>query len=97
MVLQCLMNGLKDRDKVKLGKRVAKVDHSEKGVIVHCKDGPTFKGGVVIGADGVHSVIRTEMWRFGNLENPDTFPHKETSSMFDALPRMQMAKQIVQR
>lgn len=33
------------------------------GVLVRTKDGEDYKGDLVVGCDGVHSIVRREMWR----------------------------------
>lgn len=45
-------------------KRVSRVQQSEKdGATVFCTDGSSYHGDVVVGADGVHSAVRNELWR----------------------------------
>ncbi|KAF9888782.1 hypothetical protein FE257_008358 [Aspergillus nanangensis] len=51
-----------DRSKVFLNKRVARVVHRASGVTVECTDGSEWTGDLVVGADGVHSKVRHEMW-----------------------------------
>lgn len=63
-VLQILYDGLEDKSKVVVNKKVVAIDDSETVVNVHCDDGSQYTGDVVAGADGVHSVTRKEMWRY---------------------------------
>lgn len=35
------------------------------------KDGATFTGDILVGADGVHSQTRAEMWRIADAEDPN--------------------------
>ncbi|EQB57848.1 FAD binding domain-containing protein [Colletotrichum gloeosporioides Cg-14] len=79
MLIQVLYDNLKQKDKVNPSKRVNKIDLSEKGVTVHTTDGSIYKGDIVIGADGIHSTVRSEMWRIGIKETPGYFPHDEQS------------------
>ncbi|KAJ5917624.1 hypothetical protein N7466_011178 [Penicillium verhagenii] len=53
-----------DKSKVLLNKRIIRVDHSDTGVVAHCEDGTEYTGSMIAGADGVHSTIRGEMWKF---------------------------------
>lgn len=69
-LLQTLYNNLEDKSRVLLNKKVVKVDHSDQGVSVQCRDGTTYAGDVVIGADGVYSTVRNEMWRHMDNDHP---------------------------
>ncbi|KAI0449143.1 putative monooxygenase [Xylaria acuta] len=53
---ECLPESAKARIHVK--KRVTEIDVLPDGVCVHCEDGTTEEGTIVIGADGVHSRTR---------------------------------------
>ncbi|KAJ0307415.1 hypothetical protein COL5a_000270 [Colletotrichum fioriniae] len=79
MLLQVLYDNLKNKDKVIPEKRVAKVELLKEGVCVHTKDGCVFEGDIVVGADGIHSTVREEMWRIGHEERPGYFPVDEHS------------------
>lgn len=45
---------------------------------VTTKDGDTFTGDLVVGADGIHSKIRQQMWRVANDIEPATFEMEES-------------------
>ncbi len=62
-LLQTLYDNIEDKFRIVPGKKVLKVEHSDEVVSVECKDGSTYTGDLVIGADGVHSIVRQEMWR----------------------------------
>ncbi|KAK2729707.1 FAD binding domain protein [Colletotrichum kahawae] len=79
MLLQVLYDNLKQKDKVNPSKRVNKINVSENGVSVHTTDGSIYEGDIVVGADGIHSTVRSEMWRIGIKELPGYFPHDEQS------------------
>ena len=49
-------------DRVQLGKRAQKIAQSEEGVVVDFEDGSSARLGALIGADGIHSVVRTAMF-----------------------------------
>ncbi|PWY96454.1 monooxygenase [Aspergillus sclerotioniger CBS 115572] len=49
---------------VHLNKKAVRVDHHPTHVSVHCTDGSLYEGDVVVGADGVHSKVRQELWRY---------------------------------
>ncbi|KAK1461801.1 FAD binding domain-containing protein [Colletotrichum cuscutae] len=79
MLLQVLFDNLKNKDKVIPEKRVEKVELLKEGVRVHTKDGSVFEGDIVVGAGGIHSTVREEMWRIGHEERPGYFPLDEHS------------------
>jgi 2-polyprenyl-6-methoxyphenol hydroxylase-like FAD-dependent oxidoreductase len=71
-LLQTLYDTLSTADKARVstGKRVVEIVSNEDGVIVTCDDGTSFNGSVVIGADGVHSLVRDEMRRLALMQSP---------------------------
>ncbi|PSN72628.1 FAD/NAD(P)-binding domain-containing protein [Corynespora cassiicola Philippines] len=77
MLIQALYDNLKDKSKVLTSKGVAKVDQSSDGVRVTTQDGNNFSGDILVGADGIHSTVRREMWRIADQEQPDYFNQKE--------------------
>lgn len=53
---------------IKLGHRVTEIDSRSDGVTLRCGDGASYDVDVLVGADGIHSAVRTAL--FGP-ENPD--------------------------
>ncbi|OQE39228.1 hypothetical protein PENCOP_c007G03513 [Penicillium coprophilum] len=62
-LLQILLNHIYEKEKVLLRKRFVKAEHCPEGIIAHCSDSSSFKGDIIIGADGVHSSVRQNMWQ----------------------------------
>ncbi|GAB1205339.1 hypothetical protein APSETT445_004013 [Aspergillus pseudonomiae] len=62
-VLDVLWNKLPDKSRVLAGKKVVKMQQTSTEATVHCLDGSTYTGDIVVGADGVHSIIHREMYR----------------------------------
>ena len=63
-VLQTLYDKIQDKSKVLTGKRVQTIDNSDPTIVnVITTDGSRYSGDIVVGADGVHSVVRQEMAR----------------------------------
>ncbi|KAH7342650.1 hypothetical protein BKA65DRAFT_595732 [Rhexocercosporidium sp. MPI-PUGE-AT-0058] len=60
-LLKVLSDRLPDKSRVHLSKRVTKIDHIDTKVVVHCKDGSIYSGDIVVGADGVHSSVKSVM------------------------------------
>ncbi|VUC26567.1 unnamed protein product [Clonostachys rosea] len=63
MLLQVLYDNLKDKTKVLTSQRVVSVDLTESGVTATTEDGKIYEADLVVGADGIHSTVRKEMWR----------------------------------
>lgn len=60
--LRLLVETLPEREtRVKTGKRVVGIDTTASGVVVKLDDGTVETGSIVIGADGIWSVVRQEM------------------------------------
>ncbi|VUC28210.1 unnamed protein product [Clonostachys rosea] len=72
-LLQILFDNLKHKERIHLRKKVANVDMGEYEVKVTTADGETFEGDILVGADGVHSRVREEMWRIGGRIQPGVF------------------------
>lgn len=77
MVLQVLYNHIKDKSKVITGKRVHRIDQTPQDGVVTTEDGSKFRGDIIVGADGIHSTTRAEMWRIAREEQPGYIPASE--------------------
>ncbi|KAL6855616.1 hypothetical protein ACO1O0_006768 [Amphichorda felina] len=60
---------------------MAIVQHLDHGVKAIMKDGNTYTGDIIIGDDGMHSVVRKQMHVLGNASSPGYFDRDEYSSM----------------
>ncbi|CEI63201.1 unnamed protein product [Fusarium venenatum] len=78
-LLRTLYDNMHDKDKVLLQKRFVKLEHSDDKVIVTTQDGCTYEGDIVIGADGMHSLVRKEMHRLAHKLSPGYFDKDEYS------------------
>lgn len=67
-LLQILFDNVEDKTKVQTSSDVCRINHLESGVEVMLKDGRTVSGDLVVGADGVHSPLRSEIWRIAESE-----------------------------
>ncbi|KAF3760406.1 FAD/NAD(P)-binding domain-containing protein, partial [Cryphonectria parasitica EP155] len=70
MVLEVFWRNLQHKDRVHLNKRVAEVKLHPNSVEVKTTDGATFSGDILVGADGVHSKVRSELWRISEALEP---------------------------
>lgn len=59
-----------DQAKVLTGKEIVEISSSNSGVTVKCADETLYEGSIVIGADGVHSKVRSIMRRKALEEDP---------------------------
>jgi FAD dependent monooxygenase len=60
--------------------RVTEVLSLENSVRVFTEGGAVYEGDLVMGADGVHSLVRKEMWRLADLKQPGLISHREKTS-----------------
>lgn len=64
-VVSALLSQISRKDCIKTRKTVLRVEHSRnqsEPITVVCTDGSKFHGDLVVGADGVRSKVRSEMW-----------------------------------
>jgi FAD dependent monooxygenase len=62
-LLEVLYTGLDERAKERVhgGKEVTRICHEGDVVQVHTRDGSVYTGDLVVGADGLHSIARSEV------------------------------------
>ncbi|CAH0025775.1 unnamed protein product [Clonostachys rhizophaga] len=53
--------------------RIEELPGDEEGVRLHFEGGQTRDADIVIGADGSHSIVRSEMWRLAQQTDPKAF------------------------
>jgi salicylate hydroxylase len=61
-LLDVLLTGLTDRTGITMGARVERIDQDAKGVTLTLANGETAHGDILIGADGIHSTIRGQLF-----------------------------------
>jgi 2-polyprenyl-6-methoxyphenol hydroxylase-like FAD-dependent oxidoreductase len=81
-LITVLFTRFPQKDKILTGHRVANVELSPQGVSVYCDNGSCFKGDIVVGADGIHSIIRAEMWRHASAIAPGAFSVKDKGKYY---------------
>ena len=60
-LLEVLLSGLGDHG-FRLGSRVERVDQDQNGVTLTLADGSVAQGDILIGADGIHSTVRAQLF-----------------------------------
>lgn len=81
------------QSRIHLNKKVDGIENTEDGVVVTCTDGSKYEGSIVIGADGVHSnvrsIIREHMLQEApNADVDDTCPFPaEYKTLWCSVPR----------
>ncbi|KAL4785222.1 hypothetical protein BJX76DRAFT_367060 [Aspergillus varians] len=70
-----------EKAKILTGKRVTEVKRCLQGVCAVTDDGSVYVGSVIVGADGVHSRIRSEIWRTASAYTPGFISDEEKKSM----------------
>lgn len=80
-MLTILYDTLNDKSRVYLGKEVVKVEQLGNLVRVSTKEGHFYDGDLVVGADGVHGKVRSEMWKIADLINPGLITPQEKHGM----------------
>lgn len=76
-MLRILYDHLTHKDRVKLNKKVSQIKLVPGGVEVITRDGDNIKGSIVVGADGIHSTVRAEMFRLAGELQPDYLDQEE--------------------
>ncbi|KAJ9217703.1 hypothetical protein DTO166G4_885 [Paecilomyces variotii] len=79
--LEILYRTYPDKSNILLNKKVVDVRFLGQEACVVTNDGSTYTGNLVVGADGVHSRIRSEMWRRADETHPRLITHREKTGM----------------
>jgi FAD dependent monooxygenase len=77
-----LYDGLPDKSFIRTNARVDRIEHTDTSVKVYLTDGTYEEGDIVIGADGVHSVVRQMMWDYAAQHEPDAIPDSDKTAMY---------------
>ncbi|KAE8154439.1 hypothetical protein BDV25DRAFT_172091 [Aspergillus avenaceus] len=83
--LQMLYNKVQDKSRILTKKRVNAVEMSDDLVRVSTTDGATYYGDILVGADGIHSIVRREMARLDGVSGRDYLEEKSLSATYNCV------------
>ncbi|KAL3425892.1 FAD binding domain-containing protein [Phlyctema vagabunda] len=78
-LLKLISDRLPKESKVLTSKRVRSIDQTKTGVTAVCEDGTEYTGDIIVGADGVHSVVRSAMLKHLEQITPGSTKKDETA------------------
>ena len=84
MLLATLYENLRNKDKVITGAKVQIITTLLGGVEVVTTDGQAFNGDLLVGADGVYSAVRQEMWRLADEIPTESFPRQDWDGKYSS-------------
>ncbi|RYP42596.1 hypothetical protein DL767_000120 [Monosporascus sp. MG133] len=79
-LLSILYSKLRHKDRVHTGQKVLSIEHWGPLAVARTAGDKEYSGHLVVGADGVHSIVRSEMWRHVNGIKPGAITDSEKSS-----------------
>ncbi len=78
-VINALYSNLPDKSHILTNKRVRNVIQTPDGVKVESEDHAIYEGDIVVGCDGVNSIVRDFMWESANKAVPGSISAAEKS------------------
>ena len=87
-LLEILYTAYPHKRAIRTGKRVVEVKKISQGFSVLTEDGREYLGDLVVGADGVHSRVRSEMWKMADALKPGCITEREKKSEFIFLVKL---------
>lgn len=77
LALEIMYENLPDKSKVLPGKKVTHLDETQNGVRVTLADGSHEEGDIVVGCDGVRSMVRKQIWEMADRAAPYLISDRE--------------------
>lgn len=83
------------KKKIHTSKRISRIEQlaGDEGLRLHVEGGDSYDADVVIGADGAHSIVRSEMWRMATEVDANAFRGDRGEgkmTLGSALPRISL-------
>jgi 2-polyprenyl-6-methoxyphenol hydroxylase-like FAD-dependent oxidoreductase len=70
VLLRVLYDNVHDKTRILTKKKIQKVALTLDGVVARTSDGSSYEGDILVGADGMHSTVRDEMWQIADKLSP---------------------------
>ncbi|OJJ78133.1 hypothetical protein ASPBRDRAFT_50921 [Aspergillus brasiliensis CBS 101740] len=80
-VLQVLYEGYPCPERIRLSEKVIAIESSDDGVTATTANGEIYKGHIIVGADGVHSSVRAEIWKAADRVQPGLLRAEEKTTL----------------
>lgn len=77
-----LYENLPDKSRIHTSRKVDHIEHTENSVRVFLSDGTIEEGDMVIGSDGVHSIVKQQMWTYASKAEPGAIPESDKTAVF---------------
>ncbi|TDZ27860.1 FAD-dependent monooxygenase ctvC [Colletotrichum spinosum] len=76
-IVSVLYSHIKEKDRLLVNQKVVRIDGLADRAVVYTAAGDVFEAQMVVGADGVHSAVRREMWRNAETAGPEAIPEED--------------------
>jgi len=86
LALEIMYDNLPDKSKILSGKKATHVSETQNGVRVTLADGSHEEGDIVVGCDGVRSMVRDKIWEMADKAAPNLISDREKNCKSMSFP-----------
>lgn len=83
MCIQILYDEIQGKSKILTSEKVVTVQNASSHVTVTTKTGNSYTGDMLVGADGIHSTVRQQMWQKSQEIDPTWIDPSEEKCMYE--------------